>query len=473
MQFSRRAFLGTLGATGAIAAFPGFGGCMSLGAKGANGKVNLAFIGLGNRGAQVYDEFAKYADLYNVVAVCDTEIGKPGAKFPVLARAPQAPRYQDFRKMFDAHANEIDAVVICTPDSSHFAATMGALQLGKHVYVEKPMAHTFQEVDLMQKLAARQRVVTQMGNQGHTSGHYDQTKHLAEQGFLKGVKRIDAFMDYPRRWHKWNGHVPASAYSKMAVPDWLDWNAWLAQNADKDFNVNYLNGDWRCWFDYGNGVLGDWGAHIFDCLHEFMDLGLPTEIEMVDEKGPSPLVFPMACTMRFHFANGCVINWHEGIGNLPEFVRGELAKGVKSAADGSIPSSGKQDYTKETSVPPGKVVYLADGTVLRGNSHDSTFHVAQGGTAALAAALKGYPRESDKWSHQGAFLHAIKGDCKAHSDFAKAGVVSKLITLGCVAQRLHASLKYDSAANRFTNNEAANQFLALPPRKGWETFYRI
>lgn len=467
---SRRAFLGGLG----TAAMFGATGCFSIGAKAANEKINIAFVGIGGRGSQVINDFFKYKNLFNVVAICDTEIDRPGKRpngNPNFKLFPGVPKYQDFRKMLSEKARDLDAVVVCTPDHSHFAVTMAAMQLGKHVYVEKPMAHTFQEVTLMQAMAKKAGVVTQMGNQGHTSAHYDQVKYLAEKGFLNGVKRMDCFMNNPRRWHKWAGKIPASAYSKQAVPDWLDWNTWLTTSAYKDFNQNYLNGDWRCWYDFANGVLGDWGAHIFDCLHEFMALGMPTRMEISNIEGGNPLVFPLTCNMKFHFANGTVMNWFEGIGNRPEFVQEEVAKGVKVEAS-NAPKSGSQDYRKEKAVPPGKVVYLPDGTVLRGNSHDSVLHIAKGGNAALAKALKEFPRDK-RFSHYGAFLHAIKGDCKAHSDFSKAGEVSKLITLGCIAQRLKVNLDYDVKANRFTNNETANQFLAIPPRKGWESFYKI
>src|SRR5690606_39902770 len=125
----------------------------------------------------------------------------------ILKMFPDVPRFQDFRQMFDKMGNQIDAVSIGTPDFAHFAITMTALELGKHVYVEKPMAQTFWEVELMMQKAKKQRkVVTQVGNQGHSEANYFQFKAWKDAGIIKDVTRIDAHMNMPRRWHGWDAN---------------------------------------------------------------------------------------------------------------------------------------------------------------------------------------------------------------------------------------------------------------------------
>ena len=153
MKIDRRSFLGTAGA----ASLWGVGGCSSFNIATssifANGKINMAFIGIGNRGNADFTMFHYFKDLVNVVALCDTDM-EGAATLPVLEACPEAPRYTDFRKMFDELGSSIDAVCIATPDFSHFPATMLAMSLGKHVYVDKPLGNRFSEIELMARAAA-------------------------------------------------------------------------------------------------------------------------------------------------------------------------------------------------------------------------------------------------------------------------------------------------------------------------------
>ena len=191
----RRDFLKTILAAGVFPLLPG-----ALSAKGyaANGKVRLAAIGCG---AQAWFDLQKLSgnrDLCEVVALCDTDIGAKHTR-AALRRFPQAPRFQDFRRMFDAMADRIDAVLVGTPDHSHFAAAMHAMRLGKHVYVEKPLAHSFLECELLRKAEKKYGVVCQLGNQGHSGDNYSQYKEYAEKGVIKDVTKIVAHMNMERR----------------------------------------------------------------------------------------------------------------------------------------------------------------------------------------------------------------------------------------------------------------------------------
>jgi predicted dehydrogenase len=283
----------------------------------ASGKVNVACCGIGNGGGE--DVMALAASgLANFVAFCDTDMGAPHT-LAVLKKFPKVPRFQDFRQMFDKMGKDIEAACVGTPDFSHFPIAMLAMSLGKHVYSEKPMGHSFRQVELMMAAEKKYNVATQMGNQGHSEANYFQFKAWTEAGIIKNVTRITAFMNGSRRWHsmKVSGRLPA-----QPIPATLDWETWLATAQEHQYNVGYGNGDWRSWFDFGNGALGDWGAHIFDTAHEFLHLGLPTEVEAVKLDGWSPYIFPQASTLAFRFpARGSMpplkLTWYDGQKNLP------------------------------------------------------------------------------------------------------------------------------------------------------------
>ena len=173
---------------------------------------------------------------------------------------------------------KIDAVSVGTPDFSHFPITILAMSLGKHVYVEKPLTRTFQESELLIKAAKKYGVATQMGNQGHCQDNYYQFKSWVENGVIKDVTKITAHMNGKRRWHGWDTNMKAFPKGQK-LPKNFDWDTWLMAYPDHDYHPDLIDGQWRCWYEYGNGALGDWGAHVMDGFHQFLDLGLPSKIK--------------------------------------------------------------------------------------------------------------------------------------------------------------------------------------------------
>ena len=208
----RRTFLKSMAALGAVQLLPS--GCFSAKACRANGKVRLAAIGVGAQAWYDLQQFAQHADICEVVALCDTDIGAPHT-LEALKKYPNLPRFQDFRKMFDAMADDIDAVLVGIPDHSHFCACIHAMRLGKAVYVEKPLAHSFRECELLKKAAAETGVVTQMGNQGHSGDNFYQFRDYAKNGVLKDVTKVVAHMNMQRRWHKWGEIGRASCRERV------------------------------------------------------------------------------------------------------------------------------------------------------------------------------------------------------------------------------------------------------------------
>ena len=437
---------------------------------GANRKVNVAHIGIGNRGEQIIGDFAKTGRL-NVVALCDVDMGAPHTQ-KVMGMFPNAKRYKDFRKMFDEMGNQIEAVTIATPDHSHFAIAMLAMSKGIHVYVEKPMCRTFMEAELMMDMARRHpEVVTQVGNQGHSEANYFQFKAWMEAGIIKDVTAVTAHMNNSRRWHKWDANIYKYPEAEP-TPETMDWMTWLMQCAYHDYNVKYHLGDWRCWYDFGMGALGDWGAHLLDTVHEFLELGLPYEISMLRADGHNDYFFPYSSTILFRFASRrnmppVDVTWYDGLDNLPPLPAGYGVAGL----DPNIPATNQGDI-EDTKLNPGKIIYSKELT-FKGASHGSTLSIIPEEKAKeMEKLLPEVPKSPS--NHFENFIRACCGEEKTRSPFEIFGPMSQMFCLGVIAQRLNTQLFFDTRLKRFTNNDFANALLSgMPPRKGWEEFYKL
>lgn len=472
---SRRLFLKQALALSATAAIPSFWIPVKGHATPAspfvspNDRVNIAFIGIGNRGGEIAKELYN-TGLCNVVALCDVDMGAPHTQ-EVISMFPDVPRFQDFRKMFDKMADRIDAVTVGVPDHSHFPITIEAMSHGKHVYVEKPMARTFNEVELMMKAEKKFGVVTQMGNQGHSEANYFQFKAWHEAGIIKDVTAITAHMNNSRRWHGWDPGI-TSFPAAEPIPDTLDWDTWLGVVKHHDYNHDFHLGQWRCWYDFGMGALGDWGAHILDTAHQFLNLGLPTEINPTYLKGHNKFFFPMSSTIVFKFPERgdmppVDITWYDGLDNIPAVPDGygvsELDPNIPTVAGGKI---------QPAKLNPGKEIYTKTLT-FKGGSHGSTLSIIPEEKAReIKPLLPEVPQSTS--NHYANFLLACQGKEQTRSPFSIAGPLSQVFCLGVLSQQLGEKLLFDRATKQITNNKLANRMLAgAPPRKGWEEYYKI
>lgn len=470
---SRRHFIKT---ASAFVAFPYLAKAAKI---TPNERINLACCGVGNRAGQIIQELMN-TGMFNIVALCDTQMGDPHTQ-KILKKHPQVPRFHDFRKMFDQMEKDIDAVSVGVPDHTHFPICMHAMALGKGVYVEKPLAHTFQECNLLIQAEAKYKVACQMGNQGHSGANYYQFRAMVKSGLLDNVTRMDAHMTKGRRWHKWNAGVPTKGMSweewlnkADQMPKGMDWDTWLGQVPTHPFHKDYINGDWRCWYDFGNGALGDWGAHILDTAHEFLKLGMPESVSLEMIKGHNDYVFPMSSTLKYHFPERSAtmpamdIIWSEGIGNLPTLPDGYHNTKTN---DQAAPASGGSG-NKVKALPPGKIIHRADGVCFKGSSHANTLALINNDQAKNAGKMPTYEKKQP--NHFMDFALGVKGEKKCNSNFAVAGELSKVLTLGCIAQRLKTSFKFDRKSETITDHQIANQLLVgPPPRKDWENYYKI
>ncbi|WP_076548918.1 Gfo/Idh/MocA family oxidoreductase [Maribacter ulvicola] len=435
----------------------------------ASDRVNLACCGIGNRGGDIMGAFAN-TGLANIVALCDVDMGAPHTQRRIDSN-PKARKFQDFREMLDKMDTEIDAVSVGTPDFSHFPITMLAMSKGKHVYVEKPLARTFNEIELLMAAAKKYGVATQMGNQGHSEANYFQFKTWVDAGIIKDVKNITVHMNGQRRWHGWDTNMKTFPKGQPK-PGTLDWDTWLMTAQHHDYHKDFVNGQWRCWYDFGMGALGDWGAHTMDTFHEFLHLGLPYEIDPVKIDGHNPLFFPQASTLAFKFPKRgknmpkVKVTWYDGVYNQPELPEGygklEVNPDIPPVAGGKL----------VTKLSPGKIIYGKDLT-FKGGSHGSTLSIIPEQKAKdMLSSLPEVPKSPS--NHFANFLKACKGEEQCRSSFDVAGPLSQVFTLGTLAQRLNTKLKFDRTTKRITNNDLANQLLVgAPPRKGWEEYYTL
>lgn len=470
---TRRNFLKTIcyaAAGAAVGARPFEAAAKSITASKAPEKVKVAYIGIGNRGEQLINDFAR-TGMVDVVALCDVDMGAPHTA-NAINRYPKARRYRDFRKMFDEIGNLFDAVVIATPDHSHFPISMLALSEGKHVYVEKPLARTFLEAELLME-AARKRphLATQVGNQGHSEANYFQFKAWQDAGIIKDVTAVTAHMNNPRRWHGWDAGIRQLPAGQQLPPD-MEWDVWLGAAQWHDYHKDYHLGQWRCWYDFGMGCLGDWGAHILDTVHEFLELGLPYEVSMLYANGHNEFFYPFSSTILFRFPQRkgmppVDVTWYDGLDNLPPLPPGY----GHSEYNADVPATNQGD-TPKVNLNPGKIIYSKD-LIFKGGSHGSTLSIIPEDKARdMADKLPEVPASPS--NHFENFLLGCMGREKTRSPFEINGVLSQVFSIGVIAQRLNTQLFFDPRTKQITNNAFANAMLAgVPPRKGWEQYYKL
>ncbi|MBR3682824.1 MAG: Gfo/Idh/MocA family oxidoreductase [Tidjanibacter sp.] len=470
---SRRDFLKTMMMASAGLAVSGpslLYGQEAKSTKNKGEKVKIAYIGIGNRGRQIIEAFDK-TGMVEVIALCDVDMGAKHTQ-KVMAMYPQAKLFRDFRKLFDEAGNLFDAVAIATPDHSHFPISMLALASGKHVYVEKPLARTFYEAELLME-AARKRphLATQVGNQGHSEANYFQFKAWMDAGIIKDVTAITAHMNNARRWHKWDSNIHRFPTGQQLPPD-MDWDSWLCAAEHHDYHPDYHLGQWRCWYDFGMGALGDWGAHLLDTAHEFLELGLPYEISMLYANGHNDYFYPYSSTILFRFPQRkgmppVDVTWYDGLDNLPPLPEGY---GSSVGAD-NVPTT-NQGNTASKKLQPGKIIYTKD-LIFKGGSHGSTLSIIPEERAReMADRLPVVPNSPS--NHFENFLLACQGREKTRSPFEINGVLSQVFSLGVIAQRLNTQLFFDPRTKQITNNAFANAMLTgIPPRKGWDEFYKL
>ena len=444
-KINRRTFI--KGTSAAIATSPLLPRFSIAGSSGSpNDKLNIAVVGVGGRG---------WGNLQgcsgeNIVALCDVSEESAANAFDEY---PNAWRFKDFRVMLDTMENEIDAVVVATPDHTHFVATMDAIQRGKHVYVEKPLTHNVWQARTLRKATHYYNVVSQMGNQGHAGNGIRTIKEWTDAGVLGDVSQVDAWLPGPGFTGRYFLKPEQFPLQPEPVPAGLDWDLWQGPAQERSYNRFYVPRSWRCWWDFGCGLLGDWACHTIDAPFWALGLGMPTAVEP-EVRSDSPNGFiPDQSVIRFEFAASdgkppVVLRWHEG--GMQPTLRPEW--GLEELGRGGMIMSGDKTSLMTGTRPdnPRLLLPTEEWDAFRNNPPAPTIDRIEGGP----------------W---GEWIAAIKGDGPTPgSSFDYASELTEMILLGVLAQRFNKRIEWDAENMRVVNHPELNAYVKEPARNGWE-----
>ncbi len=469
-SLSRRRFLRS--GVGSAMGFTFLPSYLALGKEDSAGnippskRINYAMIGAGGRG--VADSQSAIRAGAMLVASCDVEF--KGLDTP---DENGKPRYSDFRLMFDRHEKDIDAVVIATPDHTHYCLTIDAMRRGKHVFVEKPLTHTFRESELLMRAAEKFGVVNQMGNQGHTSAGANQFQQLVQAGVIRDIVRIDAFMQVnPKPNDTYYGYITdekrlTAPPEAQPIPENLDWDAWCGPKELLPYNSLYHPRNWRGFFNVGAGLIGDWGAHLINFAHDWLKLGFPTRIEVIEQSMHNGIQFCSSSHIAMKFpARGdglpeCELHWKDGRGARPDVdeIYWEKAENGQPTMP-KIPGAGSLLHRKQR-----------DYLIERGSHGAASRLLPRAKMSDFRESLQAHAPTHD---HMSNFIQACLGNATCTSPFSKGAPLTQVLILGAIAQRLNRSLDFDVTTKRFRNDDEANALLdGGPVRDGWKEYYNI
>jgi predicted dehydrogenase len=392
-------------------------------------RLNLGIVGVNGRGA------VNLAGVRgeNIVALCDVDLGRAG---PAREAHPRATFYQDYRRLLDQ--KDIDAVVVSTPDHHHAFVAVPAMQAGKHVYCEKPLAHSVAEVRLMRDTAAGHKVVTQMGTQIHAEDNYRRVVEIVQSGVLGPIRRVQV-------WCAKRPNPVRLAKPPRPVPAGLDYELWLGPAPYRPYDPAHLHFDWRWWWDFGGGILADMACHYMDLPHWALGLRAPTTI---------------AATGRKAFA---------GDYDVADLLQADY----EYPARGDLPPVHLTWYSGVAGPDlAGKVTYGGfDSGVLfegeKGNLLADYGHYQLLPEAEFKDFKPPRPTIPASVGHHKEWLQAIKHGGTPTCNFDYGGALAETVLLGNVAFRCGQKLIWDSAAAKVTNTPEAARYLQTEYRKGW------
>ncbi len=407
-------------------------------------KLNIAGIGFGGMGKSNLRQL----ESENIVALCDVDMNYAAE---TIKRYPKAKVHTDFRKMLETQ-KDIDAVMIATPDHTHAIIAMAAMKMGKHVYCQKPLTHDVYESRMLAKAAKKYGVTTQMGIQGHSSEGNRLICEWIWDGAIGEVREVDAWCSlsyFPFGHAYWSSKWNRRPSDTPPMPSGLDWDLWLGPAPKRPYHPAYHPGVWRCWWDFGCGMMGDRGAHTLDGAFWALKLGHPETIEATS-LDLNPDTHPLAAVVTYQFgARGDLppvkLTWYEGLraprppeledgrrmghtegGILFKGTKGKLVGGVYGEGPRLIPESSMKEYKQ-----PEKTI----------------------------------PRVKD--SHEMDWVRACKEGRQAGADFAYSGPLTEICLLGNVAKRMDARIEWDAENLKVTNLPEANKYIRTEYRQGW------
>jgi predicted dehydrogenase len=431
-KITRRNFLSGVAATAVFTIVPRH----VLGGPGRvspSEKLNIASIGIGGQGSSDIRSVSSE----NIIALCDVDWGSHTAE--TFKRFPSAKKYKDFRKMLDSEDKNIDAVTVSTPDNIHAVAAMAAIKRGKHVYCEKPLCHDIFEVRQLTEAAREHNVMTQMGIQLHAEQCVRLVAEMIKSGMIGKVRKVDIWSG--KNWG--GGYRPTE---DEPVPETLDWDLWLGPAPWRPYNHIYLPGNWRKWWDFGTGTLGDMGCHIIDPAFWALDLGYPTSVEAHPNKFTKE-GYPTATTVKWEFP-----------------ARGDLPAVTMTWNDGDRRPDRPEELEQGRRLPDqGGLYYGEKGTIL----------APHGGNPSLIPYSKmreikmPEPFLGRGVDHYQDWIKACKGGPKPLANFDYAGPLSETILFGNVSALAGEKLLWDGPNLKVTNLPESNEHLKRKYREGW------
>lgn len=440
---TRRRFLGTTSAT--VAAFhlvPRH--VLGAARQQAPGeKLNIAGIGVGGMGAANLGNLASE----NIVALCDVDHPYAAHTFK---RYPKAKVWTDYREMIEQQ-QDIDAVMIATPDHTHAVIALAAIRAGKHVYCQKPLTHDVFEARQLAKAAREARVATQMGNQGHSMEGIRSVCEWIWDGAIGEIRDVDAWCSlsyYPWGHAGWSSKWGTRPKDTPPVPASLNWELWLGPARERPYHPAYHPGVWRCWWDFGCGMMGDRGAHTLDAAVWALKLGAPTSIEATS-CGLNPDTHPLSAIVTYRFP-----------------ARESLPALKLTWYEGTRPPR-PEDFSDELEWPPegGVLFHGTKGKIMCGVYGEAPRLLPQSLNQEYKRPAKTLPRVNG--SHEMDWVRACKTGQPAGSDFAYSGPLTETCLLGNIAKRMDARIEWDAPNLKVPNLPEANRHVRTEYRKGW------
>jgi hypothetical protein len=424
----------------------------------ANDKLNIALVGIGNRGRYHADAIPRTGQ--NLVAVCDADQRRV---MEAVRRHPEAAQYGDFRKMLDEMDRRIDALVVATPEHTHAAIAAAAMKRGKHVYVEKPIAHDVAEARALRQIARQRKVATQMGNQGMATDSFRRTLERIQDGAVGEIREAHV-------WYVFGGSGPRERPADTPqVPDYIDWDVWLGPAPFRPFHPSYLTG-WGAWRDFSTGCLGGGGSHSVNLTFKALNLAALWEGGEVkgtirveaETPGPCPENFPLWQMLRFDVpARGPLpparIHWY----NAPEPELKRLGVWAKLEQIAGRPL----EWQDNSWTPRSGSLLVGSKGVVHTNAHNSVCALLpEKDFPNTGGPPRRLPRAG---SHEREWQQACKGGSTPLSNFDHSGPAMELLLLGNVATLVGRPVVFDPLACRMVNDDEADRALRPPRRDGW------
>jgi predicted dehydrogenase len=441
---SRRGFLGATAAAAAFTIVPRhvLGGAQHT---APSEKLHIAGIGVGGMGKSNLSQL----ETENIVALCDVDQVYAAETFK---KYPQAKVYTDFRAMLDKEKG-IDAVMIATPDHTHAVISMEAMRRGKHVYCQKPLTHDIYEARMLAQAARETGVTTQMGIQGHSGEGARLICEWIWDGAIGEVREVDAWCNlsyYPFGHAYWSSKWSRRPEDTPPVPATLDWDLWLGPAPQRPYHPAYHPAVWRCWWDFGCGMMGDRGAHTLDPVVWALKLGHPTSIEATS-LDLNPDTHPLASVVTYQFParDGLPpvkLTWYEGV-RAPRPLELEDGRRMGHAEGGSLFKGTK-------------------GKLVGGVSGEDPRLIPESRMKAYKLPPKTIPRVAG--SHEQDWVRACKAGKRAGADFEYSGLLTEICLLGNVAKRVDGRIEWDGPNMKVTNLAEANKYIRTQYREGWE-----